>query len=86
MNVEDKKDFIAENYPDAMVADGFGDAIIGIVERAGSEAVVQYNKTECIRILMERDEMTEEDAYEHFYYNVIGSYVGEYTPCFAEIL
>ena len=35
---------------------------------------------------MERDKMSEEDAYEHFYYNVIGSYVGKYTPCFAEIL
>ena len=86
MNVEDKKTFIAENYPDCMVANGFGDAILGIVERYGHEAVVLYDKNKCIEILMERDKMSEEDAYEHFYYNVIGSYVGKYTPCFAEIL
>ena len=26
--------------------------------------------------------MSEEDALEHFYYNMIGSYVGESTPVF----
>jgi hypothetical protein len=31
---------------------------------------------------MREDEMTEEDALEHFYYNMMGSYVGENTPCF----
>ena len=86
MNAEDKKTFIAENYPDCMIANGIGDAILGIVERFGHEAVVLYDKNKCIEILMEEHEISEEDAYEHFYYNVAGSYVGPHTPCFAEIL
>ena len=86
MNAEDKKTFIAENYPDCMVANGFGDAILGVVERHGHETVVLYDKNKCIEILMEKHEISEEDAYDHFYYHVAGSYVGKYTPCFAEIL
>jgi hypothetical protein len=27
-------------------------------------------------------DMSEEDAVEHFYFNVVGSNLGEYTPCF----
>ena len=26
--------------------------------------------------------MTEEDAMEHFYFNMMGAYVGEHTPVF----
>jgi hypothetical protein len=47
--------------------------------------VVLYDTTKCIDILMKRDKMTEEEAIEFFYYNVIGSWVGEYTPCFSEV-
>jgi hypothetical protein len=43
--------------------------------------VYDYNK--CVEILITRDEMTEEDAVEHMHYNVIGSYVGDYTPVFV---
>ena len=28
------------------------------------------------------DDMNEEDALEHFYYNIAGSYVGDYTPIY----
>ena len=30
--------------------------------------------------------MTEEEAIEFFYYNIVGAYMGEHTPCFAEVL
>jgi hypothetical protein len=38
--------------------------------------------SKCLDIL--KQDMTEEDALEHFYYNVHGSYVGDQTPiwCF----
>ena len=62
MNVEDKKTFIAENYPDCMIANGFGDAILGIVERHGHEAVVLYDKNKCIEILMEEHEISTTTA------------------------
>jgi hypothetical protein len=68
---------ILENYSEDsfLKADGFDEAIIGVDE---SSMRLIYSVSKCILILM-RD-MTEEDAIEHFYYNVSGAYVGEQTP------
>lgn len=30
--------------------------------------------------------MTEEEAVEYYYYNIVGSYVGEKTPIFIRLL
>ena len=67
-----------------LFADGFDDALIGIVERAGLPPIACYNKEKCIEILMK--DMSLEDADDYFYYNVVGSYVGENTPCFLTII
>ena len=40
MNVQDKLQFINESYPDVQIADGFDNAIMGIVERSGMNPVV----------------------------------------------
>ena len=68
---------IIENYPEEefLKADGFDDAIIGIEEPSMR---LIYSVSKCLEIL--RVDMSEEDALEHFYYNVSGSYVGEKTP------
>jgi len=86
MNVKDKLQFINEGYPDVLIADGFDKAIMGIVERSGMNPVVLYNKNKCIDIIIEEGCMTEEEAIEFYYYNIVGSHMGDYTPCFAEIL
>ena len=86
MNVKDKLQFIYEGYPDVLIADGFDKAIMGIVERSGMNPVVLYNKNKCIDIMIKRDKMTEEEAIEFYCYNIVGSHMGDYTPCFAEIL
>jgi len=39
-----------------------------------------YSVNKCIIILVSEEDLTEEDALEHFHYNVKGSYVGEKTP------
>lgn len=70
---------------EALFADGFDDAIVGVVERFGMPPVVLYNRERCISILME-DGLDREDAEEHFSFNVIGAWVGEYTPAFATLL
>jgi hypothetical protein len=31
---------------------------------------------------MKRDGMTEEEALEYFHFNVVGAYVGKFTPVF----
>jgi hypothetical protein len=70
-------DKITEYYQDEsfLKADGFDEAIIGVDE---NEMRLVYSVSKCIEILC-RD-MSEEDAIEHFYYNISNSYVGDKTP------
>jgi hypothetical protein len=86
MDEKDRLEFIEDNYPNALIANGFDDAIIGIVERYGMNPVVLYNKDKCLKILQKRDGMSESEAIDFYYYNIVGAYMGEHTPCFAEIL
>jgi hypothetical protein len=78
------RDLLAEYDEDILCADGFDEAIIGVVH-VGSNTIALYDMEKCIEILM-RDDMNYEEAYEFFIYNVLGSYVGEKTPAFAEFL
>ena len=73
---------IAEINPDALLCDGFDDAIIGIAERINLGPVVAYSVEKIIDIMITRDGMTYEDAYEYFDYNIRGAWVGENTPIF----
>lgn len=77
-----KLETILDRFPfdEFLVADGFNEAIIGY---SGDKLV--YSVSECIRILMEEG-LTDEEAWEHFEYNVAGGYVGEKTPiwCYDE--
>jgi len=77
MNLES----ILQKYPDEtfLKADGFDDAILGVDE---SSMRLIYSISKCIDILME--DMSDEDALEHFYYNVSGAYVGEQTPIWCD--
>ncbi len=82
-NLDIIKDLVDEK---ALCPDGFEDAVIGYVERCSQPTLVLLDSLKCIKILMERDNMTEEDAWEFFNFNVLGSWVGEYTPCFATLI
>ena len=64
---------------EALLADGFEDALIGYSN--GPNLVAVYDYTMCVQILID-DDMTYEDALEHMEYNVVNSYVGEKTPIF----
>ncbi len=77
-----KRDDIGEEYPGVLTADGFDDAILGVVERCGQEPFVIYDTNKCIEILIERDGLSEEEAWEHFNFNVSGAWVGPSTPGF----
>jgi len=71
-------------------ADGFDDAILGVVEGwfpaekgpgASQHCVVCYDYRKCVEILVAQD-MSEEEAEEYLQYNTLGSYVGSMTPVF----
>jgi len=69
---------------ETLVADGFDEAIIGIGRQFNKNLVI-YDEDKCIKILMERDGMTDEEAIEFFEFNVVGAYVGEYTPIYVRL-
>jgi hypothetical protein len=73
---------LKEEYPDVMTMDGYDDAIIGVVERIGLE-VVCYDLDKVIEILMKQG-MNEEDAWEWYQFNMVGSWVGDKTPVFLQ--
>lgn len=66
------------------LADGLEHAFLGLVYRGGLlDPVACYDYDAVIRGFME-DGCTEEDAIEHFQYNVIGGYVGERMPVYLQ--
>ena len=70
---------ILQWYPDEefLSADGFDDAIIGVDDES-MRLIYSINK--CINILVDRDKMSIDDAWEYFGFKVKGAYVGEKTP------
>jgi hypothetical protein len=78
MTIED----ISEINPDALVCDGFDEAIIGMAERINLGPVVAYDVDKMIDIMVERDGMTHEEALEYFNFNILGAWMGEFTPVF----
>jgi hypothetical protein len=78
--LEAMRDQLADENPDALLADGFEDAFIGI-GRVFSNSLAVYDRAKCIEILISEG-LTSEEAEEHFEYNVQGAYVGENTPIF----
>ena len=78
--------YLAEINPEALLSDGFKDASIWYVERCKSYTLACYDVDQCIDILINRDRMTHEEAWDYFSYNVLGVYMGPNTPMFLNRL
>ena len=91
-----KREEVAEYNEEALLCDGFDDAIIGVAQRINL-CVAAYDVDKIIEILIpdmdldgeelklpieEQDSRRHEMALEYFNYNIIGSWVGENTPVF----
>ena len=75
-------DVISDINPEALFADGFDEAIIGY----DANCTVVYDYDKCMKVLMERDSMTEHEAHEFMEFNVVSAYVGDFTPIFIHRL
>lgn len=69
---------------DALYADGFEDAIVGVGHQCHNELVV-YDYDKCVEILIKSQDFTYEDAIEWMEFNVVGAWVGENTPVFINV-
>jgi hypothetical protein len=91
---------IEEINPEALLCDGFDEAIIGMAERINLSHVVAYDVDKIIEILSKDMEVNESDladgeslesvkiemAFDYFYYNIQGAWMGDFTPIFISKL
>jgi len=89
---------IEEINPEALICDGFDEAIIGMCERVNLGPVVAYDTEKVIAILMSGMEVDEGEleegesienrkyqmALEYFDYNILGAWMGEFTPVYIQ--
>jgi len=75
---QENLDLMAEYNPEALLADGFENALIGF----SHDGKAVYDIHECIQTLVHRDGMDFEEAQEYFEFNTLCAYVGEFTPIF----
>jgi len=78
-------DLIEEQNPEALKAEGFDDCILGVAYRCGKLAVLAYDRRKCVEKLM-KDGMDHDEAEEFMGVNVEGSWLGEGTPIFIEVV
>lgn len=78
------KDIISEINPEALTADGFDEAIIGMAERIDLGSIVAYDVDKIINILVERDGMSYSEAREYYEYNILNCWMGEQTPIYRD--
>jgi len=84
----DTVDYLDEANPEALFADGLEEACIGhteIWEHDGTRRhLAVYSKQKVVRLLVERDKMTPEAAYEYADFNIYSAYMGPNTPLFVD--
>jgi hypothetical protein len=76
-------DELAEQNPEAMTAEGFEDAIIGVTVNHHHPMVVVYDYRKCVEILVSQG-LTHDDAQEYLSFNTLAAYVGEHGPLYME--
>lgn len=72
---------IAGELDELLLADGFDDAFLGYGERVGEPPIAVYDIEKAIEVLVAQG-LTEEEAREHFSFNVASAWVGDRTPMF----
>jgi len=80
---EEIADFVGHDGLLFVDPERFDAAIIGVTERIGDLPTICYSKDKVLEILME-DGMSWEEAGEYYNFNIVGAYMGEYTPTFLE--
>lgn len=74
------KEEVEELAEGAILLNGFDECIVGVVEEFGNGIRILYSRDKILENL--KEEMTEEEANEFYYYNIVGGYFGERNPLF----
>jgi hypothetical protein len=63
-----------------LLMDNFDEAFIGWSQRINEPELAVYDYERMVKVLVDRDGMTQDEADEYIEYNCIGAWVGEQTP------
>lgn len=75
-------DFVATHGDeDTVLYHGFEDCVVGMAERFGTGQVLVYDRDKILEKL-QTEGLTEEEAWEHYGFNILGGWVGDGTPIF----
>ena len=69
-----------------LFADGLEEAFVGVARRCGQPDLAVYSIPLAIRVLVQRDGMSEEEAREYLEFNCFEAWVGEETPIWLEVI
>ena len=79
--VNDVQERLTEIDPNIIIFDGLNDAIIGHAYLRQSQThVAVYDYDKIVEALMENQGMNRKSAREYADFNIVGAYLGEYTP------
>jgi hypothetical protein len=67
---------LRQDNPNAILWDDLNDAVIGVSDNL----CAVYDIDKILECLQKNNDWNEEDAYEWLGYNILGVYVGEFTP------
>lgn len=76
------REALAEVNPEALLADGLEDALIGYTINTHLPHVAVYDAGKCVEVLVNRDGMTHEEAEEYLEFNTFCAYFGHNGPIF----
>lgn len=76
--------FSGRDIEDVTTFSGLEPAMIGVGSKMGQCDVAVYSREGIVKILMERDGMSREDADEFLEYNIAGLGLGDETPVIME--
>lgn len=79
---DDLFDDLAEENPEALLADGFESCLLGYTCNHHHPVVAVYDLGQCVRKLMD-DGLSEDEAVEYLSFNTLGAYVGVNGPLFV---
>lgn len=79
------KQLVKEN-PEALLMEpreDFDQAVVSITTNQEGQVVAVYDEIKIIDVLMDQG-MTEDEAWEYFYFNIEGAYMGKNTPVYKK--
>ena len=79
------KQLVKEN-PEALLMEpreDFDQAVVSITTNQEGQVVAVYDEIKIIDVLVDQG-MTEDEAWEYFYFNIEGAYMGKNTPVYKK--